>query len=386
MLALRHGFVPESTGDQRTRILRGLGGNSPSARVFLLAPYDASVPASLLDRRLLVVTGKGGVGKTTVAAALGVVAARRGKRVVVAEVGRAADVPAALREHPTAASVGEPPARDDGFAERRLLDAGRGSLWHVSISPEAALREYLRDQLPLGPLAELLGSDRLFAGLTAATPGLRELLAMGKLWELAQPTRRTPGATAYDLCVVDAPASGHAIPLLRAPGQFAATAKVGPVARQGSTIAATIADPSLSAAVLVSAPAQLAVTEALALAPQLVDAAGLAPRLGIVNGVTPPRIPAGDRDRLAGFATVAAEQGGPTVAEAIGIALAAADRAAAEAAHAARFARGLEVPTGSLPRVAGRGVGRVGVEQLADVLETVLAPDSPASDAAGDRR
>lgn len=346
------------------------------------------MPASLFDRRLLVVTGKGGVGKTTVATALGVVAARRGLRVIVAEVGRAADVPAALREHPTAENVGEAPSRNDGFAERMLLGGLPGSLWHASISPEAALREYLRDQLPLGPLAELLRSDRLFAGLTAATPGLRELLAMGKLWELAQPVRRTPGAAPYDLCIVDAPASGHAITLLRSPRQFAATAKVGPVARQGTTIATTIADPATTAAVIVSAPAQLAVTEALGLAPQLVEAGGLATGLGIVNGVTAPRFSEDDRDRLAAFAAVGTGALAEPAAEAVAIALAEADRAAVDAAHADRFARSLDAPVAVLPRVPGRGVGRAGVEVLADVLERALpngrATPSPSSAAGPD--
>jgi hypothetical protein len=339
------------------------------------------VPASLFDRRLLVVTGKGGVGKTTVATALGVVAARRGKRVIVAEVGRAADVPAALRAHPTAESVGEAPSRNDGFAERMLLDELPGSLWHASISPEAALREYLRDQLPLGPLAELLRSDRLFAGLTAATPGLRELLAMGKLWELAQPVRRTPGAAPYDLCIVDAPASGHAITLLRSPGQFAATAKVGPVARQGTTIATTIADPAVTAAVIVSAPAQLAVTEALALGPQLRTAADLTTGLGIVNGVTAPRFSADDRDRLAAFATFGADALPGPASDAVAIALAEADRAAADAAHADRFRRRLDAPVAVLPRVPGRGVGRAGVEVLADALDRAVDPPAAASEA-----
>ncbi len=345
------------------------------------------MPASLFDRRLLVVTGKGGVGKTTVATALGVVAARRGKRVIVAEVGRAADVPAALREHPTAENVGDAPSRDDGFAERMLLDELPGSLWHASVSPEAALREYLRDQLPLGPLAELLRSDRLFAGLTAATPGLRELLAMGKLWELAQPTRRTPGAAPYDLCIVDAPASGHAITLLRAPGQFAATAKVGPVARQGTTIAETIADPTTTAAVIVSAPAQLAVTEALGLVPQLRSAADLTTGLGVVNGVTPPRFSADDRDRLAAFAAVGVDALGGGAADAVTIALAEADRAAADAAHANRFARRLDAPVAVLPRVPGRGVGRAGIEILADGLTDALEqPAGTHADGGADDR
>ncbi len=90
------------------------------------------------------------------------------------------------------------------------------------------MEEYLLDQLPVRPLAERLASSRTFGYLAAATPGLSELLAMGKVWELAQPQRRTPGSEPYDLVIVDAHATGHGVALLQAPRTFAAAASVGP--------------------------------------------------------------------------------------------------------------------------------------------------------------
>ncbi|MDO9410783.1 ArsA-related P-loop ATPase, partial [Patulibacter sp.] len=255
----------------------------------------------LLQRRLVVVTGKGGVGKSTVAAALGVLAARAGLRAVVAEVGRRGDVLDTLVP-PADPFAGGPPTEDDGdrFVERPVpVPGASGSLHHVSVSPEAALREYLRDQLPIAGVADLLGSGRIFTGLTAATPGLRELLALGKVWELAQPERRTPGARPYDLCILDAPASGHATTMLGAPAQFAATARVGPVARQGATIAATLTDPAQTAVVLVAAPEELPVSELLELEEALVDRTGVHVVLGVVNGVLADRFSAAERDALA---------------------------------------------------------------------------------------
>ena len=173
---------------------------------------------ALLARRLLVVTGKGGVGKTTVAAALGLVAARAGKRTIVAEVARRGDVASAFDR--------------DGSEPFEEIELAPG-LFHISIDPQDALEEYLRDQLPRGPLADLLARSRVFGLLAAATPGMRELLTVGKLWELAQLDRRTPGADPYDLVVVDAPATGHGVAVLTAPRTFAAAAGTGPVARQG---------------------------------------------------------------------------------------------------------------------------------------------------------
>ncbi|HWI06604.1 MAG TPA: ArsA-related P-loop ATPase [Solirubrobacteraceae bacterium] len=216
--------------------------------------------SALLDRRLVVVTGKGGVGKTTVAAALGLVAARAGKRTIVAEVARRGDV----------ASVFD---RDGSqpFEEVQLA----AGLFHISIDPQDALEEYLRDQLPSGAVAGILIRSRIFAMVAAATPGMRELLTVGKLWELAQLDRRTPGADAYDLVVVDAPATGHGVAVLTAPRTFAAAAGGGPVARQGRIIDAMLSDPKQIAVIAVARAEELAVTETGALRASLQERMGL---------------------------------------------------------------------------------------------------------------
>jgi anion-transporting ArsA/GET3 family ATPase len=322
------------------------------------------MPDDLLQRRLVVVTGKGGVGKSTVAAAIAVRAAREGRRVVIAEVGRRGDVLDTLlpRTDASGADGAGGTTDDDGdrFVERAVPVAGAtGSLHHVAVSPEAALREYLRDQLPIGAIADLLGSGRVFTGLTAATPGLRELLALGKVWELAQPVRRTPGAEPYDLCVLDAPASGHAVTMLGAPAQFAATARVGPVARQGSTIAATLTDPAQTAVVVVATPEELPVGEALELEDALVRRTGVPVVLGVVNGVLPDRFSAAERDVLAA--------GAPHDA-ALALADVHARRAHDQQRQLARLRRGLRAPVVTLPALPGRRLDPADVSALADRL------------------
>ena len=252
--------------------------------------------SALLERRLLVVTGKGGVGKTTVAAALGLVAARAGKRTIVAEVARRGDV----------ASVFDRPGSQP-FEEVELAP----NLFHISIDPQDALEEYLRDQLPSGAMAGLLIRSRIFAMVAAATPGMRELLTVGKLWELAQLDRRTPGADAYDLVVVDAPATGHGVAVLSAPRTFAAAAGGGPVARQGRIIDAMLSDPEQIAVVAVARAEELAVTETGALRTALKERMGLPLERVVANMLDPDRFSPREAKRLEPHA------GHPAVARAL---------------------------------------------------------------------
>jgi anion-transporting ArsA/GET3 family ATPase len=205
-----------------------------------------------------------------VAAALGAVAAERGKRVVVAEVHQRKDV-----EHIVTAAGAD----------------------HVSIDPQDAMEEYLTDQLPRA-LAEILSSSRAFAYLAAATPGMRELLTAGKVWELAQDQRRTPGAEPYDLVVVDAPATGHGVAMLAAPKTFADAAMAGPIARQGRIIHEMLADPARTAIVAVTTPEEMPVNETLALRDALEQANGQQPALVVVNALRRPRLSAADAAAL----------------------------------------------------------------------------------------
>ena len=146
-------------------------------------------------------------------------------------------------------------------------------LHHLSIDPEHVMELYLADQLP-SALADLLASNRTFGYLAAATPGMRELLTVGKVWELAQDERRAPGAQRYDLVVLDAPATGHGVAVLSAPRTFARTARVGRIARQGRTIDAMLCDPERTGVIAVAAPEEMPVNETVTLQDALRDELG----------------------------------------------------------------------------------------------------------------
>jgi anion-transporting ArsA/GET3 family ATPase len=228
--------------------------------------------SGLLARGLVVVTGKGGVGKTTVAAALGMLAAGRGMRAVVAECGGRRDA-------------------------ARLL-AG-SAVDHVAIEPHAAMEEYLHDQLPSGAVAELLARSGAFSALAAATPGLPELLTVGKAWELTLDPRRDPGERPYDVVVLDAPSSGHALAMLAAPRSFSEAARVGPVHRQAERIDAALRDPERTAVVAVATPEEMPVAETLELRDALPRRIGRALDAVVVNAVAPDRFAPAEAVRLA---------------------------------------------------------------------------------------
>jgi len=317
----------------------------------------------------VIVTGKGGVGKSTVAAALALIAARRGKRAIVAEVAARADVSRTLAG-----------AAGGAFIER-VLDHG---VSHISIDPQGALEEYLRDQLPNRALAELLSSSRMFGLFAAATPGMRELLSIGKVWELAQPDRRTPGAEPYDLVILDAPATGHGVAIIEAPRTFADAVSVGPVARQGRIIHAMLSDPSCTGVVAVARPQELAVTETLALRVALRDRMGLGVDAVVVNGMEPDRFGGSDvvalREAIAGAVAVGSPSApghaaGPAQASAAASAsaLRAHGRARAQRNQVARLRRGLGgEPVACLPFVFAASLEAEAVRRLSVELERRL--------------
>jgi anion-transporting ArsA/GET3 family ATPase len=294
-----------------------------------------------LGRQLVVVTGKGGVGKSTVAAALGLVAAGRGLRTIVAEVARRDDVSQALG--------------GEGMHEEELAPG----LHHLSIDPEHAMELYLSDQLPAA-LAELLGSSRAFSYLAAATPGMRELLTVGKVWELAQDDRRTPGAQPYDLVVLDAPATGHGVAVLSAPRTFAETARVGRIARQGRTIDAMVSDPERTGVVAVARPEEMPVNETLALQDALREDVGLEVDLVVCNGVLAQRFDAADARALA------AAPDGPELRAARHSHA----RARSQRGQLQRLRRGARSPVATLPFAFENGPARIA--RLARALERSL--------------
>jgi anion-transporting ArsA/GET3 family ATPase len=305
----------------------------------------------LFDRRLIFVTGKGGVGKSTVATALGVLATRRGLRTIVAELA------SQDRIRQTFDQSGET------FDEVELAKG----LFTISIDPQHAMEEYLR--VKTGAIGQVLGSSRLFAAFAMATPGMRELLSIGKVWELAQFERRTSGADVYDLVIVDSPATGHGVGILRTPKMFAEIARVGPIAHQARTIAATIADHEFTAVVAVATAEEMPVNETLWLRDALAEDE-LALDAVIVNACYQQRFSVSERSRLT---TALKRAKSPLTSAALRAAVSEHDRARTQREQLQRLQAGLGQDLAELPYLFAEQIGRPELELLADALGDELA-------------
>jgi anion-transporting ArsA/GET3 family ATPase len=306
--------------------------------------------ADLLEKRLVFVTGKGGVGKSTVAAALGVLASRHGLRTAVAELSSQQRVQSLFDRY------------GDQFEEVQLTPR----LFTISIDPEHAMDEYLR--VKVGALGHALAGSRLFQAFAMATPGMRELLSIGKVWELAQLHRRTRGGAPYDLVIVDAPATGHGLGLLRTPRTFADIARVGPIAHQGRTIADTLADPEFTGVIAVATPEEMPVNETLSLC-AAVEREELALDLVVLNGVYPMRFTTGEVRQLG---EALERSRAPLPRSALRAALAEHARAANQRQQQARLAAGVNGQLVELPYVFSEHIGPRQVERLADALELAI--------------
>ena len=203
----------------------------------------------ILNRRLLIISGKGGVGKTAISAALGVLAARHDLKVLVAEV----EGKTALSSLLGAGSLtGEP---------REL----RPGLFAMNISPEEALREYFETQFHAKRVARPLVASQLVYYVTHAAPGLRDILMLGKVWYMVA------RQNTFDLAILDTPAAGHAVSMLRSPQGFLDAVPVGTLANHATRVLDWLRDPDQVAVHLVAIAEETPVKETLETAAQLAE-------------------------------------------------------------------------------------------------------------------
>lgn len=227
----------------------------------------------LLEQRLLVVTGKGGAGKTTIATAIGLLAAGRGLHTIVVEVGYQDRLSALFSR-----------AEANPGREARM----EGDLWSLSIDPDQALLEWL--QVLGGRISgRVLATSGTFQYFAAAAPGAKELVSMVKVWELTESKRRRGPGAGYDLVVLDAPATGHALGMLESPRTFGAIARAGAVAAQAERVRGLLVDPARTSYLAVAQATEMAVTETLELELELHERLGRELHAVVVNGVLPRR-------------------------------------------------------------------------------------------------
>lgn len=218
----------------------------------------------LLERELLFVTGKGGVGKSTVAAALGLLAAEAGKKVLVCEV----DAKGNLADFYESG--------DTEFRAREL----QPNLWVMSMNTEESLKEYLSLQLRIPLVARIGPLARTFDFIANAAPGVKEILTVGKVaWEVKERT--------YDLVIVDSVASGHIVGQLNAPVGINELVQVGVVRNQTQWMLDILEDPARTGVVIVSAPEEMPTTETIELVGRLDEETGVDLAAIIVNRVLP---------------------------------------------------------------------------------------------------
>lgn len=318
-----------------------------------------------LAPKILIVSGKGGVGKTTVSAALALVAARQGRKVCIAEVDRKGTLPrlfggGELTYDPSEIAPG---------------------VWGMNVVPEDSLAEYLNVQYHMKRVSKAFTSTHFVDYITTAAPGLKDILVLGSIWYLEQ-GRKGDGELDFDTIVLDAPAAGHMLTFLSAPMGLSDALRVGPVRRQSDWLVEMLRDPNRTRIHLVTIPEEMPVNETVETAEALSHKLGLDPGAVFANAVYQELLTSDEQEALDDVmsddnprelriraAEVALRLDNEDLKALVGYARFHAARRAIQAKHLRALKRTVDDPVVELPFLFSGGLALPDIETLADVIE-----------------
>ena len=301
---------------------------------------------------MLIVAGKGGVGKTTVTAAVARMASRAGLSTLIVEVEGKSGLGAGFG-HPDPLT----------YEETVMLPAGPGQaeIRARTLTPDDALVEYLVDH-GLKRVSKRLVSSGALDVVATAVPGLRDILVLGKVKSLER-------ASAADLIVLDAPAAGHAVTFLTSARGLLDAFRVGPIRTQASDVVSLLSDSKRCQVLLVTLPEETPVNEAVETAFKIEDRVGVSLAPMVVNGVYPAV------DGLADFTAERAEAAGVSPDDAGALARAATfrlGRTGLQAEQMDRLAAELPLPQLRLPYLFSTDLGPAELDRLAEALAAAI--------------
>ena len=318
-----------------------------------------------LQPKILIVSGKGGVGKTTVAAALALLAAREGRKVCIAEVDRKGSLPKLFGRG------------ELGYDPQELLPR----LWGLNIVPEAALAEYLRVQYHMPRISKVFTSTQFVDFITTAEPGLKDILVLGKIWYLEQDRGNQPHHD-FDTIVVDAPAAGHMLTFFSAPVGLADAVRVGPVRRQSDWLVQMLRDPKRTRVHLVTLAEEMPVSETLETSSAITTKLGMNQGTTFANAVYTPLFSRAEEKRLddvedhRGFENMLLEArgvglniNGDELRALVGYSRFLNARRQIQSTHLRKLRKGIEGDVLELPFLFSAGLALPDIDTLADAIE-----------------
>jgi anion-transporting ArsA/GET3 family ATPase len=310
---------------------------------------------NLFDKRFVINTGKGGVGKSTLTAGMALAAVRRGKRVLVIELNTKERVSRLFGVNEVGSEIG------------RIYD----NLWAVNITPDAAMKEYVLMKLKVEMIYRAVFGNRFVKQFLRVIPGLNELVLIGKAW-YHEKERDARGRPKYDFIVIDAPATGHGLFFLQIPKVITEAVATGPMARECQEILDLLQDPERTVLNLITLTEEMPVNETIELKAQVDEILEMPMGYLIANGVYPTLFTAREGAEVSSIAN--ARPGETDLAQRLlNTALFRHERCELQATYLDRLSREIKLPIIEVPFYFEPELNFSVIEKIAENIEESVA-------------